>query len=215
MLEVIAAATYKSLPIAYVFAPIRYWPGFYFLLVTLGSAGAVRLAGYLDLLGQRPITWAVLLGLIYLGGHRRLPTPQSMKRVYSFSRRFDLATVFIAVALWAVALTLCRILNSQWLETAYFSFLLLVVALAQFLFSPLGRPRTVSVVAGMVYAVVGALVLSFLPFGLILHLIPALMWGAFFGYIAGVCIAAAPLISDLIRSTARRGSSRENSTESD
>ena len=138
-----------------------------------------------------------------------------MKRVYSFSRRFDLATVFIAVALWAVALTLCRILTFPWQVTTFISFLLLVVALAQFLLSPLGRPRTVSVVAGVVYAVVGESVLYGIPAGATLFIIPAMMMGALLGYVAGVCIAAAPLISDLIHSAVRRGSSRENSTESD
>ena len=137
-----------------------------------------------------------------------------MKRVYSFSRRFDLATVFIAVALWAVALTLCRILTFSWQVTAFISFLLLVVALAQFLFSSLGRPRTVSVVAGVVYAVVGESLL-FVYIANTVFLIPTMMMGAFLGYVAGVCIAAAPLISDLLHSAARRGSSRENSTESD
>ena len=70
VLIAIAAAAYKGLPIANVFAPMRTWPGFYFSLATLGLAGvliALQLAGYLNLLGQRPITWAALLGLIYLG----------------------------------------------------------------------------------------------------------------------------------------------------
>ena len=93
-------------------------------------------------------------------GHYHLPTPQSMKRIYSLSRRFDLTTVFIIVALWAAVLTLCRILAFTRPVTAYFSVLLLVVALAQFLLSPLGRPRTVSVVAGAAHGVVGSLVLT-------------------------------------------------------
>ena len=64
----IAAAAYKGLPIANVFAPIRTWPGLCFSLATLGLAGvliALQFAGVLGLLGQRPIAWAGLLGLIY------------------------------------------------------------------------------------------------------------------------------------------------------
>ena len=76
------------------------------------------------------------------------------------------------------------------------------------------RPRTVSVVAGVVYAVVGESLL-FVYIANTVFLIPAMMMGAFLGYVAGVCIAAAPLISDLIRSAVRRGSPREDSSESD
>ena len=85
--------------------------------------------------------------------------------------------------------------------------------MAQFLLSPLSRPRTVSIVAGMVYAVVGESVI----YGPIdgITILPAMMMGAFLGYVAGACIAAAPLISDLLHSAARPDSSRENSTESD
>ena len=136
-----------------------------------------------------------------------------MKRVYSFPRRFDLTTMLVAVALWAGVLALCRILTFPWQATAFISFLLLVVALAQFLLSPLNRPRTVSVVAGVVYAVVGESVLYGFITGRTVFLM--MMMGAFLGYVAGVCIAAAPLISDLLHTAVRRDSSRDNSTESD
>ena len=84
ILVAIAAAGYKGLPIANVLAPIRSLQGFYFSLATLGLAGvliAVQLAGYLDLLGQRPITWGGVARLGIFVGDRRLPTPQSMKTI--------------------------------------------------------------------------------------------------------------------------------------
>ena len=133
-----------------------------------------------------------------------------MKHVYSFSRRFDLASMFVAVALWSAPLTLCRVLDLPRQASAGLFLLFLIVAGAQLLFSPLGRPRTVSVVAGVVCVVVVCIAAA--P-----EIVGFMLGGAFLGYLAGVCIAAAPLITDLIRSAARRfsGSKNTNTPESD
>ena len=131
-----------------------------------------------------------------------------MSRTYSLIRRYDLLTMFVAVSLWCVVLTLFRIFAFSGKGAARFSFLLLVVALAQYLLYPLGRPRTVSIVVGVLYV---SAIVSFDTGGPRLQL----FLGAFYGYLAGACIAAPPLISDLLRSKGHRSSSQENSTESD
>ncbi|MEM9657053.1 MAG: hypothetical protein AAF961_01715 [Planctomycetota bacterium] len=115
--------------------------------------------------------------------------------------RLDLLTLLIATAIWAALLTFMRQLGMPLRGVVAFSLLLGVVTVALVVFRELGIPRLLCMVVGAIYNVCLAWWISLEAEQ---PVVIAWWWtlaaGALYGYVAGVCIRAAFVISERVRS---------------
>lgn len=123
--------------------------------------------------------------------------PVARGPTHSLTCRIDLVTLLIAAGIWAAVLALLSVLQAPMGGFVIVGGIFVVVAVAQVAFAPLGRPRTVSMLAGIVPTAVAEFLLrgpqSPLEF-------PGVIFaGAIYGYLAGVALAAAPLLASAVR----------------
>ncbi len=142
------------------------------------------------------------------------PASASRQKVYSVPRRYDLASLFVISGAYAILFGFLRLCYSPPVVFAVVAGFFTWVALAQAVLFKGRRPRTASVVAGMVFfitaAVVGPIVtLSMRPvLYAVFESLCASISGAIAGYAAGALIGGVFLVADLARKWASRRTDR-------
>lgn len=126
--------------------------------------------------------------------------------VFSVPRRFDLATVLVAMFCFAAMFAGLRMLDASPSILAFFGGFLALVAAAQWIASKWNRPRTASVVAGiLIYWVVGVAEALLMPphIGLpqliAIQLISGTLSGSIAGYLGGTLVGGIFLVSHYLR----------------
>ena len=121
-------------------------------------------------------------------------------RTYSVPRRFGLATILIVTAVFAVVFSLLRLFNAPPAAYVFLMVFTAVIGGAQMVFGK--TPRAASAVTGSVLYVVLMLVYGIASGDIrydgfiFLGLGCGFVWGAMFGYAAGVLIAGVFLVID-------------------
>jgi putative addiction module component (TIGR02574 family) len=132
-------------------------------------------------------------------------SPAAESKLYFAPRRFDLFTIMIVTAAYAILLSGMSALRFTPVQSCYVAIFVTVVAIAQALLSGLSMPRAVSVYAGMVAFFVGTISYTFIePRFDLSEAIPAaivfsLIFGGVLGYLAGVMVGGVFLVADLMR----------------
>ena len=136
--------------------------------------------------------------------NRSLQRPASAVKLYSAPRRFDLFTIMLVTAAYAVLLSGMSALDFLPVFSCYVAIFITVVAVGQALLS--GRsPRAVSVYTGMVAFFFCTISYTFVePRFDLFEAIPAaiffsLLFGGILGYLAGVLVGGVFLVADLLR----------------
>ncbi|MCA9234731.1 MAG: hypothetical protein KDA44_04645 [Planctomycetales bacterium] len=132
------------------------------------------------------------------------PDPAKTDRTHSLGRRFDLVTILIVTTLWGGVLALLHVLDVPDENTAFVAGCLVAAAAGQILLDPWGHPRSASLIASVIYTFGFALAVDGLGFLRVFRDIPSFLFelivpGVLFGYLAGVTIAAAPLLASALR----------------
>jgi hypothetical protein len=132
--------------------------------------------------------------------------------VFSVPRRFDLATVLVAMAAFSLLFAGLLLLDAPPSVLAYLGGFLALVAAAQWIASNWNRPRTASVVAGiLIYWVAGVaetLLMSprmGLPQLIAIQLVSATLAGSIAGYLGGVLVGGIFLVSHYLREWLKLG----------
>ncbi len=137
--------------------------------------------------------------------NRSRSRPVAESKLYFAPRRFDLFTIMIVTAAYAILLSLMSALRFTPVQSCYVAIFVTVVAIAQALLSGLSMPRAVSVYSGMVAFFVGTISYTFIePRFDLFEAIPAaivfsLIFGSVLGYLAGVMVGGVFLVADALR----------------
>jgi hypothetical protein len=127
--------------------------------------------------------------------------------VFSVSRRFDMATVLVAMLGYSLLFGGMRMLDAPPVMIAVFGAFFAFIAIGQAVAISSGRPREASIIAGAIFwflgvAVVVASDLPFLnPCAILGMLIFATMAGPITGYLAGALVGGVFLVSHYLRET--------------
>ena len=110
-------------------------------------------------------------------------------------------TILIVTTLWGGVLALLHVLDVPDENIAFLAGYLLAAAAGQILLEPWGHPRKASIIASVIYTFGFELALRGLgSFRHIpLYTLILIVSGVLFGYLAGVTIAAAPLLATALR----------------
>lgn len=125
--------------------------------------------------------------------------------VYSVPRRFDLATMMVVTAGYALLFTLLRLLNLDTVVFVYVAGLVTTVAVAQALSHKRYSPRAVSVLTGMCYFLAFLIPLTWLEATeyrreqIYSMICCSSGFGPIQGYLAGVLVAGVFMVSDYLR----------------
>ncbi len=150
--------------------------------------------------------------------NRSRPRPAVASKLYFAPRRFDLFTIMLVTAAYAILLSGMSALGFAPVFMCYVAIFITVVAAGQALLSGLSMPRAVSVYTGMVAYFVGTLSYTFIePRFDLSEAIPAaivfsLLFGSISGYLAGVLVGGVFLVADLLRQRYGRNDDNEPST---
>jgi putative addiction module component (TIGR02574 family) len=137
--------------------------------------------------------------------NRSRPRPAAASKLYSAPRRFDLFTIMLVTAAYAILLSGMSALRFPPVFMCYVAIFITVVAAGQALLAGLSMPRAVSVYTGMVAYFVSTLSYTFIePRFDLSEAIPAaivfsLLFGGILGYLAGVMVGGVFLVADLLR----------------
>jgi hypothetical protein len=132
-------------------------------------------------------------------------SPKLTPDVFSVSRRFDMATILVAMVGYAILFGLLRqIPNFPPWAIGAFGLFFAVVAIGQGVAIRWNNPRAASVIAGTVYWIVLALVIAAMdtfrnPCELLALIVSALFVGPITGYLAGTLVGGVFLISHYLR----------------
>ena len=134
--------------------------------------------------------------------------------VFSVPRRFDLATVLVAMSAFATLFAGLLLLNAPPSVPAFFGGFLTLVAAAQWIGNKWNRPRTASIVVGiLIYWIAGAAAMFFMPapprMGLpqliAMQLFSGTISGGIAGYLGGTLVGGVFLVSHYLRAWLGRG----------
>ncbi|HEY3393365.1 MAG TPA: hypothetical protein VGK58_11705 [Lacipirellulaceae bacterium] len=137
--------------------------------------------------------------------NRSRQRPAAAAKLYSAPRRFDLFTIMLVTAAYAVLLSAMSALGFPPVVSCYVAIFISVVALGQALLSGLSLPRAVSVYTGMIAYFFCTISYAFVePRFDLFEMIPlaivfSLVFGGIFGYLAGVLVGGVFLVADLLR----------------
>ena len=119
---------------------------------------------------------------------------------------FDLATMLVVTAAFALLFTGMTVLNSHFVVFAYFSGLIAFVGIAQSVLSERYNPRSVSLAAGVAYnfavTMICLFIVAFFDRQQRWHadaLICPLLFSPALGYLSGVLVAGTFLVADQLR----------------
>ena len=149
--------------------------------------------------------------------NRSRSRPVAEAKLYFAPRRFDLFTIMIVTAAYAILLSLMSALGFSPVMSCYVAAFVTLVAVGQALLSGLSMPRLASVYTGMVAYFVGTISYAFVePRFDLFEAIPAaivfsLIFGSVLGYVAGVMVGGVFLVADVLRN---RYGQKEEETES-
>ncbi len=139
---------------------------------------------------------------------RRVLKPESegeQPKLYAATRRFDLATIFVAMAVYSVLLAGMSILQFIPSVKIYLGIFVVVVAIGQALLEPNVDARRASIFVGAGFHTLCSLIFWILAGGppvlsfILIVLINGLIGGAAMGYMAGVLVGGVYLIADVLR----------------
>lgn len=135
-------------------------------------------------------------------GHHITPEIGSRNKVYSAPRRFDLATMFVVMIVYACLLGLFVGLGLH--DAIMFSILglLTLVAIAQPVLFGGRMPRLASVIVGGVVLPVVVVMMTFnvdTPIAMIFASLSLIPLGAAVGYLAGALVGGVFLVADIVR----------------
>jgi putative addiction module component (TIGR02574 family) len=131
--------------------------------------------------------------------------PRSASKLYSAPRRFDLFTIMIVTAAYAVLLSLMSALRFPPVVSCYVAAFITLVAIGQALLFGQTMPRLASVYAGMIAYFLGTISYAFVEprfdlFDAILSgIVFSLIFGSVLGYLAGVLVGGVFLVADVLR----------------
>jgi hypothetical protein len=137
--------------------------------------------------------------------NRSRPRPPSALKLYSAPRRFDLFTIMIVTAAYAVLLSGMSALRFPPVHSCYVAVFITMVAVGQALLSGLSMPRAVSVYTGMIAYFLCTISYAFVePRFDLFEMIPiaiflSLLFGGILGYLAGVLVGGVFLVADVLR----------------
>ncbi|MFG0265965.1 MAG: hypothetical protein ACF8AM_12575 [Rhodopirellula sp. JB055] len=126
-------------------------------------------------------------------------------RLYSAQRQFDLATILVATAAYAVIFALLQFIRAPISFASLAAVFIAITAFAQAFFFQGKRPRLASALAGatffvVVIAVTRSLDASPTPRGHdITQYFPIVLVGMFWGYVTGTLIGSAFMAADVLR----------------
>jgi putative addiction module component (TIGR02574 family) len=137
--------------------------------------------------------------------NRSRPQPAAASKLYSAPRRFDLFTIMLVTAAYAVLLSLMSAVRFPPVVSCYVAAFITVVAIGQALLSGLSMPRAASVYTGMVAYFFCTISYAFvdrrfelsqaIPMGILF----GLLFGGILGYLAGVLVGGVFLVADVLR----------------
>jgi putative addiction module component (TIGR02574 family) len=140
---------------------------------------------------------------------RRLLKPESegeQPGLYAATRRFDLATIFIAMAVYSVLLAGMSVLQFHPSAKIYLGVFVVVVAIGQAFLEPFVDARRASIFVGAGFHTLCSLIFWITLTGgppvfsfILIVLINGLIGGATMGYMAGALVGGVYLIADVIR----------------
>jgi hypothetical protein len=140
--------------------------------------------------------------------NRSRQLPAAATKLYSAPRRFDLFTIMIVTAAYAVLLSLMSALRFPPVASACVAVFVTIVAVGQAIFGN-NSPRLVSVLSGMVAYFLCTVSLPYVfderfdiggPGELIAFaIIFSLLFGGILGYVAGVLVGGVFLVADVLR----------------
>lgn len=132
--------------------------------------------------------------------------------LFSVPRRFDLATVLVAMAAFAILFAGLLLHDAPPSVLAFLGGFLALVAAAQWITSRWNRPRTASVLAGILIYLVASVVEAYfitprmgLPQLIAILLISGTLSGSIAGYLGGVLVGGVFLVSHYLREWLGRG----------
>lgn len=132
------------------------------------------------------------------GGHH----PAKHQRLYSAPKRFDLSTMLVVTTAYALLFATMKALDFREISFFYFSGLITFIGAAQSLLCSWQKPRTVSILAGLVFHM-AMYVWAFRRAGYSLYMIADLFQMLFFGtilsYFCGVLVGGVFLVSEFLR----------------
>lgn len=137
--------------------------------------------------------------------NRSRQRPASAAKLYSAPRRFDLFTIMLVTAAYAVLLSGMSALGFLPVFSCYVAIFITAVAVAQALFAGLSMPRGVSVYTGMVAYCLCTISYAFveprfeLSAAIPIGILCGLLFGGILGYLAGVMVGGVFLVADVLR----------------
>jgi hypothetical protein len=141
--------------------------------------------------------------------------------VFSVPRRFDLATVLVAMFCFAALFAGLRLMGAPPSLLAIFGGLVVAVAIGQGVAAKRNCPRKASMAAGIVYWLGLAAVIILIesprgawPCAIISTTISSLIWGALTGYLSGALVGGVFLVSHHLRETWGVGRRRTAASDS-
>jgi putative addiction module component (TIGR02574 family) len=153
--------------------------------------------------GEMP--WDVVRQILAKRSQSANPPTTTSQKLYSAPRRFDLYTIMIVTAAYAILLSGLSALRYPPVVSCYVAAFFTLVAIGQALLFGGSRPRPASVYTGMVAWFLGTFgyvfldphfdFFSFLPAGIVF----SLLFGGILGYIAGVLVGGVFLVADVLR----------------
>ena len=153
--------------------------------------------------GRDPIAtpaWDALRGFLLPG------SLQSRPNLYHATRRFDLATIFVAMGVYSVLLAAMSMLQFQAAAQIYLGIFVLVVGIGQAVLEPYYDARRSSILVGAGFHTLCSLVLwyffvrsDFIITFIGIVLMNGVLCGAAMGYMAGVLVGGVYLLADVLR----------------
>lgn len=142
--------------------------------------------------------------------------------VFSVPRRFDLVTVLVAMSCFAALFAGLRMMDARPELLAIFGGYLIAVAIGQGIAARWNRPRTASVLVGIVLAFGFGIWEMYAwrrgwnrPGQLMEVGIWAVMWGSFIGYLAGTLVGGIFLVSHYLREWTGLGKRRSTAQQAE
>jgi hypothetical protein len=128
-------------------------------------------------------------------------------KVYHATRRFDLATIFVAMAVYSVLLAGMSLVPEFGSATKiYFGLFIVVIGVGQALLEPYTDPRRASVIVGAGFHTVCSIIYwiafndRWLPGSvLVVVVLNGFIGGAIMGYLAGALVGGVYLLADMLR----------------